>query len=91
MSTKQLIYMLSDPDWWKGPQENLKTILTSIYIFNSIQLLKFFKKLIHTRPIEFINKNGLLFQHQLSSQKGKSSENGITGLYSNILKGTEIY
>ena len=65
--------------------------MKDIYFLISILPLfsKIFEKFIYTRLSDFINKNELLFQHQLGFQKGKSTEHSILDLYSNIIKGIE--
>ena len=65
--------------------------MKDIYFLISILPLfsKIFEKFIYTRLSDFINKNELLFQHQLGFQKGKSTEHAILDLYSNIIKGIE--
>ena len=50
---------------------------------------KIFERLVYNRLVEFIEKNNILTQNQFGFQKGKSTENAITSIISQILDARE--
>ena len=65
----------------------------SVTNYRPISLLpifsKIFERLVYNRLVEFIVKNNILSQNQFGFQKGKSTENAVTSIVSQILKAKE--